>query len=233
MTIDDAVFQAFSFVRSTAGIPIWETCMHAPFYQLMLVTHCQHRAWDDYLSFIKTCATAGVTCVQLREKDEPLDRLFHMATTLQGVLKPLRIPLMINDHVELAVAVDAAGVHLGHRDACPQAARQALGPEKIIGVSLESIDDLLRANQQTVDYVAASAVFPTVHKSNIRTHWGLDGLRVLAHQSRHPLIGIGGIDEHTIEAVMAAGAKGVAVIGAIHQAADPVATIQTLRALQR
>lgn len=206
--------------------------MTVPFYQLMLVTHRQQTALDDYLHFVETCTKAGVTSVQLREKGASADFLFHFALQLKALLSPLHIPLIINDHVDLALAVDAAGVHLGNSDTCPLKARKQLGHHRIIGLSLESMTDCLTANQADVDYVAASAVFPTANKSNIRRHWGIDGLRKLARQSRHPLIAIGGINESNLSAVMKAGAQGAAMIDAIHNAANPVAAIQMLRALQ-
>ncbi|MDX1837011.1 thiamine phosphate synthase [Legionella taurinensis] len=207
--------------------------MTVPFYQLMLVTHRQACALDDYLRFVETCARAGVTSVQLREKDASAAFLFRFAVKLKALLSPLHIPLIINDHVDLALAVNADGVHLGADDGCPKKARKQLGTHRIIGLSLESMADLVKANQVDVDYVAASAVFPTANKTNVRRHWGIDGLHGLAKQSRHPLIGIGGIHAGNLKAVIGAGAKGAAVIGAIHDAPDPVLAIQTLRALQR
>lgn len=207
--------------------------MTVPYYQLMLVTHRQECALDDYLRFVEKCARAGVTSVQLREKEASAAFLFHFAVKLKQLLLPLHIPLIINDHVDLALAVNADGVHLGTDDGCPKKARKQLGNHRILGLSLESMADLVKANQVDVDYVAASAVFPTSNKTNVRRHWGIEGLHRLARRSRHPLIGTGGIHAGNLNAVMQAGAQGAAVIGAIHDAPDPVLAIQTLRALQR
>ncbi|HHF7348867.1 TPA: thiamine phosphate synthase [Legionella feeleii] len=205
--------------------------MAAPFYKFMLVTHRGSCPLAEYLVFIEQCVSAGVTSVQLREKNTSPAFLFEFASKLKILLDHHSIPLIINDDLELALAVDAQGLHLGQTDGSPQVARQCLGPDKFLGLSIETEDDLQRANQSVVDYVAASAVFPTQHKKNIRTTWGLDGLHSLSLRSTHPIIGIGGIDQHNVNEVMAAGAKGIAVIGALHKAENPALMTATLRQL--
>ena len=199
------------------------------FYKLMLITHRQTCPLVDYLVFIEKCISSGVTSVQLREKDASPSFLMDYALKLKILLDRYNIPLIINDNLELALEVNAHGVHLGQSDGSPELASKRLGAEKYLGLSIETEDDLLRANKCVINYVAASAVFPTPHKNNIRTHWGLKGLRNLAGRSLHPIIAIGGIDEQNLRDMLAAGAKGIAVIGALHDAENPAKQAFTLR----
>lgn len=199
------------------------------FYKLMLVTHRKDTPVSAYLDFIKVCAAHGTSCVQLREKNMNEDELFEFGVQLKSVLDPLNVPLIINDNVALAMRLDAAGVHLGQTDGDPYAARKIMGPDKIIGVSIEALQELEAANDMPVDYVAASAVFDTPNKTNLKMIWGLEGVRTLAGLSKHPVMGIGGINGTNARQVIQAGAKGVAVIGALHDAPDPASASKALR----
>ncbi len=205
--------------------------MCTDFYKLILITHRQDVPLSQYLSFIKECISAGITCIQLREKNGDASFKLEFAEHLQHLLSPYHIPLIINDDIELAHQVNAAGVHLGQSDTSTAIARTRLGTDKYIGLSIESAHDLIPANQTELSYVAASAVFPSQHKSNLKTIWGLDGLKRLCQQSNHPVVGIGGIDEENLPQVLQAGAKGVAVIGAIHQAKNPARMASRLRTI--
>lgn len=199
------------------------------FYKLMLVTQRGNTSLTDYIDFIRQCASSGVSCVQLREKNaEPAFKL-QFALQLKQTLTPFNIPLIINDDLDLALQVNACGVHLGQTDGAPQIAREKLGSKKIIGLSIESEAELQPANKLDLTYVAASAVFPTSNKNNLKTIWGTDGVHRLCKQTKHPLIGIGGITELNVAQVMQAGAQGVAVIGALHEASAPAAMAMTLR----
>lgn len=195
--------------------------MNIDVLKLMLITHRRETPLSEYLSFIKQCVTSGVTCVQLREKNATTEFLLEFAKELKSLLSPLKIPFIINDHIDIARYVEADGIHLGQSDLSPDIARQLLGPEKIIGLSIETENEMVLANQQPVNYVAASAVFPSHNKTNLKTLWGLEGLSELVQLSKHPVIGIGGIDQHNLDQVMQTGAKGVALIGALHDAANP------------
>ena len=202
---------------------------HEPFYKLMLVTNRQHTPINDYLAFIEVCANAGVTSVQLREKNQTPEALLEFGEKLKHILDPLSIPLIVNDDVELAFKLDASGVHLGQTDGNPERARALLGPDKIIGVSIDTEDNLLSANQLPIDYVGIGAIFPTNNKNNVATIWGTQRLSQLSSQSKHPIIGIGGINESNAAEVLIAGACGIAIIGALHDANDPKLTTQNLR----
>ncbi len=148
---------------------------------------------------------------------------------LKRILSPLRIPLIVNDHLELAIALDADGLHLGQTDGDPALARRRLGPNKLMGVSIDSEENLMHANTLLIDYVGIGALFATASKPNVTTLWGLDGLQQLAPKAKHPIIGIGGINEDNAAQVLSSGAHGIAVIGALHDAQNPRDTTQQLR----
>lgn len=205
--------------------------MTSSFYTLMLLTNQQDIPLKDYLAFITACATAGVTSVQLREKRKTRQERLLFGQHLKACLDPLHIPLLINDDIDLAVALDASGVHLGQTDGDPRHAREVLGPHKYIGLSIDNESQLLQANPLPIDYVGIGAIFPTANKSNITTLWGLSGLEHIAPKSHHPIVAIGGITAHHIPQVMSSGASGIAVIGALHDTKHPKQTTQHLRQL--
>lgn len=193
---------------------------------------------DKYDSrFIQDAIAGGVTCIQYRDKAKNIDELFSAAQCLKILLSPHKIPLIINDNVELAKLVDADGVHLGQSDLSisVDTARKLLGPTKIIGLSIENLAQLEEANQlNSINYVAASALFPTPSKTNCKNYWGLEGLKQFVHISKHPVITIGGINISNINSVMQCGVIGVAVISAIqdspntkHAAQDLICQINT------
>ncbi len=203
--------------------------MKAPFYQLMLVTHRQQMMLEDYLQFITVCAMAGITSVQLREKQQSRAVLLTFGQQLKRILDPLHIPLIVNDDMALALELDASGVHLGQTDGDATIARDLLGPDKIIGISIDSEDNLMQANHLPIDYVGIGAIYETANKKNVATTWGLRGLQQLASRSKHPVIAIGGITTHHAADVMLSGANGIAVIGALHDTDDPKHVTQQLR----
>ena len=199
--------------------------------KLTLITNRSNIALADYLLFIEQCAQAGITALQLREKNASFSTLKAFGKALKAILRPFNVPLIINDNIDLAIELDAEGVHLGQTDGCPFTARQRLGHEKIIGVSIDSVDNLLAANDQPIDYVGIGAIFPTLNKPNVTTHWGIEGLQTIAPASKHPMIAIGGITESNAASVMLSGAQGIAVIGAVHDAICPALTLQKLRTI--
>ncbi|WP_131782901.1 thiamine phosphate synthase [Legionella gresilensis] len=189
---------------------------------LCLVTQINNQSIDDYLQFIELTVKGGVTLVQLRDKVNPLSKIRPLALALKSLLARLHIPFIINDYVTLALEIDADGVHLGQSDMPPEQARRLLGPTKIIGYSVESYAELTHANQlNCIDYIAASAVFPSQTKTDCKTIWNLEGLRQLATLSKHPVLAIGGINVHNVMQVIRHGACGVAVVSALHEQVNP------------
>ena len=171
----------------------------------------------------------SITLVQLREKTRDSSSVKPYALHIKSLLKPHKIPLIINDHVELAKEIDADGVHIGQGDMHPDNAREILGPHKIIGLSIETMEQLHIANKlKSINYVSASAVFQSKTKTDIKL-WGIDGLSEIVKNSYHPVTAIGGIKLHNLSEIMETGAHGVAVIGAITDSPDPVGASEELR----
>lgn len=170
----------------------------------------------------------GVTIVQLREKDAATGEFVELARRLMAVLKPLGVPLIINDRVDVALAVDADGVHIGQSDMSYADARRLLGPDKIIGLSVENFEDLDAANALDVDYIGISPVYGTPTKTDTAEPFGLEGLRKAVQMSVHPTVAIGGMNASTVGDVMAAGTDGVAVVSAICSATSPRAAAAEL-----
>ncbi len=181
-------------------------------------------------SIVSDAARAGVSCVQLREKHADTRLFLTKALDLVSILGPLNIPLIINDRVDIALAVKAAGVHLGQSDMPYAHARRLMGPDAIIGLSVETWEDVEDAQELDVDYLGVSPVFSTPTKTDTKTPWGLDGLERIRHFSRHPLVAIGGINESNAQDTIHAGADGIAVVSAICSATDAFeATLQLVR----
>ncbi len=198
--------------------------------KLCLITPIQGHI-HDYASTIIQAIKGGVSMVQLREKGPNLSEIKEKALFLQNLIKPYGVPLIINDHVALAAEIKADGVHIGQGDAPVCEARKILGKQKIIGVSIESFDDLHRANNNPeISYVTASAVFPSTSKPDCKTIWGINNLQKLTAMSTHPMTAIGGINMTNAHTVFNAGACGIAVIGAIHNAKDPYEAAKELTA---
>jgi thiamine-phosphate pyrophosphorylase len=173
----------------------------------------------------------GVTAVQIREKNYPAGEFLERALRLKALLDPPGIPLIVNDAVDVARACGAAGVHLGQSDAPPAEARRLLGPDAIIGLSVETLEQAARAEDEDVDYLGVGPIFPTLTKTDVAAPWGLDGLRRLRARTRKPLAAIGGIDASNAASVIEAGADGLAVVSAIVSAADPEAAARALRTI--
>lgn len=178
---------------------------------------------------VEAALRGGVSCVQLREKSLPTGAFVELARAIKSILEPGGVPLIINDRIDVALAAGADGVHLGQSDLSCLDARKLLGPGAIIGLSVESMDQALDAEVRDADYLGVSPIFATPTKPDIRTAWGLDGLRRLRSRSSHVLIAIGGINPSNAAQVLEAGADGLAVVSAICSAPDPENAARRLR----
>jgi thiamine-phosphate pyrophosphorylase len=176
-------------------------------------------------------ADGGVRYVQLREKNVTTRFFVEEARRIQLLLKPFRIPLIINDRVDVALAAEAGGAHLGQDDMPCSLARKLLGPGALIGLSVECWEDVVRAQEQDVDYLGVSPVFPTPTKTDTKGCWGLSGVAKIKAYSRHPLVAIGGINETNAAAIIGAGADCLAVVSAICAAFDPRQAAERLTAI--
>lgn len=189
--------------------------MDAKALKLYLVTDRGLCGGRDLCEIVRAAAAGGVTMVQLREKDIDTRTFVEEAVALKEVLAPLGVPLIINDRVDVALAADADGVHIGQSDMPYDIARRLLGPARIIGLSVENMRQVVQANSLDVDYIGVSPVFATPTKTDTAAPFGLEGLREAVTLSRHPAVGIGGMNSSTAARVFAAGAAGIAVVSAI------------------
>ncbi len=164
---------------------------------------------------VRDAVAGGVTCVQLREKDCSTRDFLHEALLLKDILKPVGVPLIINDRVDIALAAGADGVHLGQSDMPIRYARRLGPPEWIIGVSAGSVQEAVKAEEEGADYIGASPVFNTPTKTDTVQPLGLEGLRQMRGAVSVPLVAIGGINTGNLKEVIMAGADGVAVVSAI------------------
>ena len=188
---------------------------------LMLVTDrdlCQGRCLEDV---VMQAVRGGVAWVQLREKHLPTRVFVEQALRLKQRLAPAGVPLLVNDRVDVALAVGADGVHLGQQDMSVPMARRLLGPGAIVGLTVERWEDVEEAQDLEVDYLGVSPVFATPTKTDTKGAWGLQGLARIRAYSRHPLVAIGGLNAANIAEVVRAGADGVAVVSAICAAPEP------------
>ncbi len=170
----------------------------------------------------------GVTAVQLRAKQLHDRELWELATRLRQDCQGRSVLFIVNDRLDLALAVGADGVHLGLHDLPLAAARRIAGPRVLIGASPQTIADAVEAREQGADYVGAGPVFVTGSKADAGEPIGLDGLHDRALAAAVPTVGIGGITAENAAAVIAAGAVGVSVISAILGADDPAAAAAVL-----
>ncbi len=198
-------------------------------------------SWDVYLvtdryfsigrstpDIVKAAIKGGISVVQIREKDLSTRDFYTEAAQIRELLRSAGIPLIINDRIDVALAVDADGVHLGQDDMSVKIARKILGPDRIIGLSLNQLDNINDEAFTFADYLAVSPVFPTATKLDTSPAWGLEGLRRARQLTDMPLIAIGSIKNDNAREVIMAGADCVAVVTAIVAAEDPEKATRTL-----
>ncbi|MDX9896188.1 MAG: thiamine phosphate synthase [Desulfofustis sp.] len=202
-------------------------------YRLYLVTDRSQSRGRSNVEVVAAAVDGGVCCVQLREKECSTREFLREAKELMALLQPRNIPLIINDRLDIALAVGAAGVHLGQNDLPLREARHLGGDRLIIGVSAESIEDAMEAEAEGADYLGLSPVFATATKKDHAPPLGLSGVAAIRARTGLPLVAIGGINAVNGAAVLAAGADGIAVVSAIVAAADPTHAARELHRLCR
>nr|WP_298411052.1 thiamine phosphate synthase [uncultured Halomonas sp.] len=168
----------------------------------------------------------GVTMVQLRDKHASNAELIEQAKALKEALTGSGVPLIINDRLEVALAAGADGLHIGQTDGDAAAARKALGTDAILGLSINTHEQLAKADTSLLDYVGLGPVFATSTKSDHEAPLGFEGLAALASASALPSVAIGGLQAQHVGPVREAGAQGLAIISAICAAPDPQAAAE-------
>lgn len=189
--------------------------------KLYLVTDRSIAGKRDIADIVLDAVKGGVTMVQLREKNISTREFVELAVRLKQVLAPYEVPLIINDRVDVAIASGADGVHIGQSDMPYRIAREMLGYDRIIGLSVENPAQVEEANCLDVDYIGVSPVFATPTKTDTAEPFGLEGLKKAVAMSAHPTVGIGGMNPDTAASVMATGTDGIAVVSAIVGAKSP------------
>ncbi len=184
----------------------------------------------DILDVIRAAIRGGATVIQLREKEATTRQMIELGRALHEITRQAGIPLIVNDRLDVALAIDAEGVHVGQDDMPAAMARQLIGPDKILGVSAGTVAEAVQAERDGADYLGVGDVFGTPTKPDAGPPIGVEGLAEIARAVSIPVVGIGGITPDNAAAVIEAGAVGVAVISAVVGAADPEEAARRLRA---
>ena len=184
-------------------------------WRLCLVADMTAAGKRDLVAIVHEATTAGATMIQLRGKNCETQEFLVMAIHIADLLKPIGIPLIINDRADIALASEADGLHLGQQDIPLGFARKMLGKNRLIGISVNTIEEAQTAEKEGADYVGVGPVYFTSSKDKLPTLLGLEGLRSVREKVHIPILAIGGITAENAKAVITAGADGIAVISAI------------------
>lgn len=190
-----------------------------PLYLVISEADCKGK---DFLKVAEQAILGGVDIIQLREKNDSPELFLQKAQQLIEITNKYDIPLIINDNISVAEKVNSAGIHVGNNDATPQDLRRnPLLKDKIIGYSIEHLNQLENEQTAVADYLGISPVFKTKTKTDTITEWGLEGISKIRQLTQKPLVAIGSIHLENARAVINAGADSLAVVSAICSAADP------------
>jgi thiamine-phosphate pyrophosphorylase len=204
--------------------------------RLYAIVDPENTGGHDLVALARAVAAGGATLVQLRDKVSDTPQMIGSARALKAALAPFGVPLIVNDRVDVALAAEADGVHVGQDDMAVEEARRMLGPAPFIGLSVRTVAQAAAAPLSLIDYVGIGGVYATTSKTSGKSPIGLDGLRKVVAVFRErignfPTCGIAGITAANTEAVIAAGADGVSVISALSHRGDPQAAARELRAV--
>ncbi|HEX8538014.1 MAG TPA: thiamine phosphate synthase [Cystobacter sp.] len=199
-----------------------------PDLSVYLVTDRLLSRGREVVDVVLAAVRGGVTLVQLRDKDVPARETLALGRVLLERLRPLGVPLIVNDRVDLALALGADGVHVGQGDLPPEVARRLLGPDALVGLSITGAEDLHTLDPAVVDYAGVGPIFPTGSKADATPALGLKELARLRRLLPVPVVAIGGICAANAAAVISAGADGVSVVSAICSADDCEVAASTL-----
>lgn len=184
-------------------------------YSLYLVTDRSFLGNKSLKEAVGEAIEGGVTFIQIREKDISTRAFYKIAADVKEVTDYYKVPLVINDRIDIAQAIDADGVHLGQSDMPIQIARKILGKNKIIGISVENVNEAKEAEGNGADYVGVGTVFYTGTKKDINKPIGLEGLTEVCGSIKIPKVAIGGINKNNFKDILKAGVDGAAIISAI------------------
>lgn len=194
--------------------------------RLYLVTNRYQDSVESFLAKVETACRSGVTIVQLREKNLTTHQYYQLAKQVKEITDAYQVPLIIDDRLDICLAVDAAGLHIGDDELPVSVARQVLGPEKILGVTAKTIKRALEAETSGADYLGTGAIFPTTTKENAPITL-ISTLKTICQTIAIPVVAIGGLTSENIDQLMGTGIAGVAVVRDLMQAEDIEVKTQT------
>ena len=193
--------------------------------RLYLVTNRYQDSLESFLEKIETACRSGVTIVQLREKNLTTNQYYQLAKQVKEITDAYQVPLIIDDRLDVCLAVDAAGLHIGDDELPVSVARQVLGPDKILGVTAKTVERALEAEESGADYLGTGAIFPTTTKENAPITL-ISTLKTICQRVAIPVVAIGGLTSENIDQLAATGIAGVAVVRDLMQAEDIEAKTQ-------
>ena len=193
--------------------------------RLYLVTNRYPDSLESFLEKIETACRSGVTIIQLREKNLTTNQYYQLAKQVKEITEAYQVPLIIDDRLDVCLAVDAAGLHIGDDELPVSVARQVLGPEKILGVTAKTVKRALEAETSGADYLGTGAIFPTTTKENAPITL-ISTLKTICQMVAIPVVAIGGLTSENIDQLAATGIAGVAVVRDLMQAEDIEAKTQ-------
>lgn len=193
--------------------------------RLYLVTNRYQDSVESFLEKVETACRSGVTIVQLREKNLTTNQYYQLAKEVKEITDAYQVPLIIDDRLDVCLAVDAAGLHIGDDELPVSVARKVLGPEKILGVTAKTVKRALEAEEGGADYLGTGAIFPTTTKENAPITL-ISTLKTICQRVAIPVVAIGGLTSENIEQLIGTGIAGVAVVRDLMQAEDIEAKTQ-------
>ena len=193
--------------------------------RLYLVTNRYQDSLESFLEKIETACRSGVTIVQLREKNLTTNQYYQLAKQVKEITDAYQVPLIIDDRLDVCLAVDAAGLHIGDDELPVSVARKVLGPEKILGVTAKTVKRALEAEEGGADYLGTGAIFPTTTKENAPITL-ISTLKTICQRVAIPVVAIGGLTSENIDQLIGTGIAGVAVVRNLMQAEDVEAKTQ-------
>ena len=193
--------------------------------RLYLVTNRYQDSLQSFLEKIETACRSGVTIVQLREKNLTTNQYYQLAKQVKEITDAYQVPLIIDDRLDVCLAVDAAGLHIGDDELPVSVARKVLGPEKILGVTAKTVKRALEAEEGGADYLGTGAIFPTTTKENAPITL-ISTLKTIFQTVAIPVVAIGGLTSENIDQLIGTGIAGVAVVRDLMQAEDIEAKTQ-------
>ncbi len=197
-------------------------------WSLYVVTDAKLSRGRSHLEVIRAAIAGGATVIQYREKEGTTRQLVEEAQALRELTRQMGVLFIVNDRVDVALAVDADGVHVGQDDMPAPIVRKLMGPGKIVGVSVDNLEQALQAEQDGADYLGAGPIFATPTKPDAAPPIGVDGLAEICRRVSIPVVAIGGLNAENAAEVIRAGAAGVAVVSAVVAAPDVEAAARRL-----